>query len=688
MMQRLLPVAFSLVAAGVLTVLLMVGTASARPAQETVRDVALWVTPLGLSFGRVDIGAISPPQTITLVNVGTSTIRGFTPQMPTDPDFQLTSTCADGLAPGAQCTYTVRFAPTTQGWRTASSHTETDVAIVDISMNGIGVAPEISYDARLLDFGALPLGAQSPAQAVTIRNVGSAAVTNFTNPPLRDAQFRAETQCPDSLAPGSTCTYSFDFRPTRVGKTETRATPGSTAQTMDIGLMGWGSPAYRVTAQALDFGSVISGTISGALSVTLENLTVVPLTDVTVTPPAQAQFQMNALCAGSIAPGASCTWSYTFAPTATGLFTGSSAVALQVPGMAGAEEVAVSLHGVGCAGAVCPVAPLTVNPTALDLGTAAMGSQSLPLTLTVTNNGIYTAAFTSNSVTDPQFWVARRCGRALAPGASCTMTARFRPFRPGAVTAEAVTGFDLVDAEGRVVMTDTYALALRAFGIPGLAYSPRELSFPPTNIGDASEPITVTIRSLGGTLSSFAGLKPPPPFTNTTSCNVDVLPLGTCHDVVRFAPFTTFRYTVTQGVLTTLGMYELTLSGESTRAELWTTPTVLNFGTVTVGQTSAPQRVTVTNTGAAPLTLAAAPQPSSMQYELQSDCPQSLAPAASCTLTYRFTPGVAGVDDTQALISTDADVRTIRLLGYAATSPDGNGDGDPHRIFLPNVRTE
>ncbi|MEZ4559360.1 MAG: choice-of-anchor D domain-containing protein [Caldilineaceae bacterium] len=352
-------------------------------------------------------------------------------------------------------------------------------------------------------------------------------------------------------------------------------------------------------------------------------------------------------------------------------------------GVNNAESITVTLRGVGCDDADCPVAPLTVNPAGLDMGTAAMGTQSAAVPLTITNNSAYTASFTGSSVTDPQFLVTRSCGSTLPPGTSCSGSVRFRPFRAGAAQATATTSFDLMDADATVVMTGAYTVAAQGFGIPGFMYSPRAVDLPPTSVGATSAPVTVTVRSLGGTLAGFSGVNAPAPFTSTTDCDAGVPPFGLCHDVVRFTPLASSRYTVTRGVGTTLGLYEVTISGQGRAAKLWATPTVLNFGTITAGTTSAPQHVAIVNVGHAPLAFDALPQPESDQYTLTSDCPEMLAPAARCTLTYRFQPRAAGSDDTEAAIATNGGDRKLRLWGYAAAGPVDEGD----RIFLPHVPT-
>lgn len=713
-MQRLFPLTVSMTVTGLLLGMLLVMTTQLGRAQESSSDVGLWMTPLGFSFGPVSLGDISDPQRITLVNVGETTIPGFVPYAPADSQFRLTATCPDGLAPGASCTYDVRFAPTRQGRSSSTSTTETSVAVFTFSMSGMGIPPAQHYAAHVLDFGALPVGAQSAVLTVPVRNIGHIPISGFTNPRPSDAQFVTgngcaetlvnpggngptattsgkDTESPpwyfrrDDLLPGAQCAYTIDFRPTRTGRATAHFTPTSSAGTMDIQVMGWASPAFRVDARALDFGKVISGAVSGSLSVTLENLTVIPLTDIRLTAPVDASFHITSTCDDTLPPGTTCTLLHTFAPTRTGVVDDITTLSFKPAGLGTTEVIPIGLRGAGCQSEACSMTPVTVNTPALDMGTSAVGTQSASSAFTITNHSPYTAAFTGSTVSDPQFLVTRTCGSTLPPGERCTGRVRMRPVRPGPATAQADTTYELVDADDSLVLTGTVSVIVQGFGIPGFTYSPRAIDFPPTGIGKSAEPITVTIRSLGSMLAGFDGIGAPEPFTSTTDCTAGVPAFGTCHEIIRFTPVSSSRYTITRGVGTSLGLYELIISGEGKGAGLWATPTVLNFGTITVGTTSPAQLVTITNVGLAPMTFAAPPLPESNQYVLQSDCPESLAPAATCALTYRFKPTAAGSRDTKASIGTSGGMRTIDLWGYAVEAPFIEPS---YRIYLPSARAD
>jgi hypothetical protein len=66
-----------------------------------------------LAFGDESVGVTSPAQNITLSNSGTATLS--IASIAVAADFEETNTCGSTLVPGAKCTLSVTFSPTTTG---------------------------------------------------------------------------------------------------------------------------------------------------------------------------------------------------------------------------------------------------------------------------------------------------------------------------------------------------------------------------------------------------------------------------------------------------------------------------------------------------------------------------------------------------------------------------------------------
>jgi hypothetical protein len=86
------------------------------------------------------------------------------------------------------------------------------------------------------------------------------------------------------------------------------------------------------------------------------------------------------------------------------------------------------------------------------------------------------------------------------------------------------------------------------------------------------------------------------------------------------------------------------------------TPTVLNFGTVKVGTTSAPLVATLANKGAIAVTIDSIVVTGTYAswFPMTENCPNSLAAGASCTISVRFAPIAAATRSAKVTITTSA----------------------------------
>ena len=159
----------------------------------------------------------------------------------------------------------------------------------------------------------------------------------------------------------------------------------------------------------LDFGEVGVGQTSAPQVVTITNIGDSTLTDFAGGAPFDPQFGASQNCAGGVAPGASCTYTFTFTPTATGVFSTTSNSGTN----AGPFVIALRGEGVG--------PKLWVTPKTLDFGHVLTGVSSAPQVVTVTNVGRSTLTdFAGGAPFDPQFGGSQSCAGGVAPGASCT----------------------------------------------------------------------------------------------------------------------------------------------------------------------------------------------------------------------------------------------------------------------------
>ena len=97
------------------------------------------------------------------------------------------------------------------------------------------------------------------------------------------------------------------------------------------------------------------------------------------------------------------------------------------------------------------------------------------------------------------------------------------------------------------------------------------------------------------------------------------------------------------------------------------TPSSMNFGTVTVGQKSAPQVATFTNTAKFTLTIQSLKitGTDSSDFSETNTCQPSVGPGASCTITITFKPTASGVRTASVSVSDGGggSPQTVALSG-------------------------
>jgi photosystem II stability/assembly factor-like uncharacterized protein len=392
------------------------------------------LSPSSLGFGTVGIGVISPVKAVTLKNTGTSslTITSIAITGTNSGDFAKTATtCGTSLGTGATCTVSVDFKPTASGARSAN------VSITDnatgspqlVPLSGTGTTAKLAPTS--LNFGDVATGFASPTKTVTLTNVGTSALTistiAITGTNVGD--FAQTHTCTTSLAVNASCTFTVTFKPTATGarSASLSVTDSASGSPQLVPLTGVGTTA-KLAPASLNFADVATGVTSPAKTVTLTNIstTALTITTIAITGTNAGDFAQTHTCGTSLAAGASCTFSVTFKPAATGTRSASLSVTDNAPG----SPQLVPLSGVGTTA--------KLSPTSLSFGTVTVGTTSAAKTVTLTNVGTAALTISSIAITGTNagnFLQTHTCGASLAAGASCTFSVTFKPTATGARSA-------------------------------------------------------------------------------------------------------------------------------------------------------------------------------------------------------------------------------------------------------------
>jgi hypothetical protein len=405
-----------------------------------------------LSFGQVTSGQ-SVQKTLTLTNSGSSslTVR----RMTSEPPFLAITNCGATLAIAASCSVTITYAPvyevasgSSAGPRndagtlviesdSASSPDIVDLsgvagAIVSSNPSGSAVIAALDVSQGSLTFPATAVGSASNAQTVTLTNSGTTTVHVLSV--LAPQDFAVTTTC-STLLPGATCSVGVQFTPgnasqanVRSGAVEIQSDAGTALEFVSVAGSA-SSASITLSPTSLGFGTVKVGanavlgltvTNNGTASVTFQSLSASGDYSVAqgTCPPSGA----------TLAAGASCRLSVTFAPTAAGARGGTLSLATD----ATALPLTVALSGNGV------VPQLQASPATLAFGSVGIGSTA-SLTLTLTNAGSSTLTGIGGAISGANaadFSVSTPCSTTvLTANSSCTLTVTFSPAATGSRTA-------------------------------------------------------------------------------------------------------------------------------------------------------------------------------------------------------------------------------------------------------------
>ena len=170
------------------------------------------LTPNNLAFGNQFTGTSSPPQTLTLSNLGTSTLTVGTITFTGNRGFSETDNCSGGVAAGSSCSIMVVFSPTSAGSKTASISVSYQGlgSPATASLAGTGVnSATVSLVPGSLTYPTELIGTVSQPQTVTLTNTGTLSVT--VSSIATTGTFSETNNCPSSLTGGQSCQILVEF---------------------------------------------------------------------------------------------------------------------------------------------------------------------------------------------------------------------------------------------------------------------------------------------------------------------------------------------------------------------------------------------------------------------------------------------------------------------------------------------
>ena len=324
-----------------------------------------------------------------------------------------------------------------------------------------------------------------------------------------------------------------------------------------------------------------------------------------------------------------------------------------------------------------PAKLVLVSSSSLVFGDQVLGTTSSPQSVTVTNNQALPLNVAGIAATG-DFAETNTCSAPVAAGGACTISVTFKPTATGTRTGSVTVTDDAASSPQTISLSGTGV----ATAVPAVGLSSKSLTFTAQAVGNTSTAQVVTVTSTGTANLLITGISASGDYTESDNCTgVSLAPTKTCTTSISFTPSASGTIA---GFITLVdnapnspqliavsgsGVYPITVS-----------PATLSFGTVTVGSTSAPKTVTVSNHQSQTLNLGfVASGNYSATGSGTTPCGATLHANARCTLSVAFTPTVNGASQGALTISGNA-AFSPQIVGLSGT---GSGGASASLSFSP-----
>jgi len=199
-----------------------------------------------------------------------------------------------------------------------------------------------------LTFNSPGIGTTPPSQTVTLTNTGTATLTvnSISITGANASEFFETNDCPGSVTAGGSCAINVTFEPAGSGTAQAALivadnAPGSPQTAGLAAIVGTGS-GVSLSPTTFTFPNQYVGTSGPAQILTVTNSGNAVLTISSVTS-SVADFSAHSNCTNPVQPGANCTVSVFFDPTAGGTRNGTLLISDNATG----SPQSVTLSGIG-----------------------------------------------------------------------------------------------------------------------------------------------------------------------------------------------------------------------------------------------------------------------------------------------------------------------------------------------------
>ncbi len=621
-----------------------------------------------LSTNTVDFGDqtvdTSQRQYIKMENIGNDTLNVSSMTVPIGSGFSVEDDCGSSLAVDNYCGILVYFEPT------ETEDYVSTLEIVDdsyssphhVALSGSGIAAgsaDINIEKLYIDFGERALDSET-TETITLTSAGTVNLT-ITSIVASGTTFSQTNDCPATLAPDETCTVTAAFEPTTSGAYDgtITLTDNATDSPQTIRLSGKGvSPNATLSPSLINFGNQTIEKPSMTKEVILLNSGTSTLTidDISTS---ESMFTQTNSCGGTLEAKEDCMIRVVYLPTETGAATATLNVTSDDP----SSPAKVFLFGNGITGP-----DVDINPPIHDFGDTRVGETSEQQNFTIKNTGEGDLTLSSITV-NSDFEQSNECPETLVEEQTCDVETAFVP----AVAGNFFGILSIVDnAEG-----SPHKANLMGYGtIFDVTILPASINFGDQTTGKSSLAHEVRLLNSGNdtiTIDSIASSSSV--FAQTNDCESSLAPSAFCTISVIFTPdvieYLTGEITITDSATGSPHNVDLTGSGiDPMYPDLDISPNFWDFGQVLVGDTSDAEEFTAKNTGVLDVIISGIDANS--EFAQTNDCPETLTPDETCTISGTFSPQAAGefTGYITVIDNTYSRYQSVLLNGAASHSGD------------------
>ena len=671
----------------------IVHDAAGSPSSVTLSGMGVGVPVFGVSrpnpdFGNVPLGS-SKTLTFEVSNTGSWDLT-VSDIASSDAQYTVSPTAFTVAAGGPTQVVTVTFTPTSAQYVAVTLTVMHNAAgsPYGVTFSGSVGVPGFGVSRPNPDFGNVPLGS-SKTLTFEVSNTGSGDLT-VSDIASSDAQYTVSPTAFTVAAGGSAQVVTVTFAPTsaQYALVTLTVTHNAAGSPYGVTFSGTGSsPVVSVSASSLPFGDVQVGQ-NKTLTFTVGNTgnASLSVSDIAVSGTDAAQFTVSPKTLTVDAAAAAQTVTVTFAPTATG----AKSASLSISHNAAGSPASVSLSGNGTEAPPPPKPVIALSVTALDAGTAVLGSSSQG-TFTISNTGNASLSVTGITVSgaDASLFTVSPTTATVPGGGSQTVTVTFTPASTGAKSATLSIAHDDTD---KGTLTVSLSGTGAAAPSPHISVSASVISFGDVQVNQSAAQV-LTVMNTGSADLSVSSIASADGQFTVSVASFTVGPGGSQPVTVTFTPASSGDKSATLTIASNdsdAASITVSLAGRGMAAAtpaISIPPSAPAFGDVQIGQRKE-LTLTITNPGNAELSVTSISLTGEIAVFAVSPASLGVPPGGTGTVTMTFTPTSEGVKVTMLKLHHNAagGVSEILVTGVGVTSSPVAGVA-PSSLDFGDVRT-